>query len=237
AGDGSDTEVHVSPTLTTYLGQNVTANVTHDLQVVATSSAAEAHATANTYGGGAVAVGAPTTTAVNSPTLPSSVDLGSTLTVGGNLNVKALAHDDANPATSNLTDFVQDVNSSNDSIKFSAYGLQNGDLVTYVPSSPTDAIQTPTATGYLQQYETDANGNVIKNTAGNPIVRTYHVLQVVKSDGTIDPNNFQLGSAFNGGQIDAGNVFATGSGVDPTQNVIRFSTPHGFETGDAVHYA
>src|SRR5262249_10301088 len=52
AGRGSDTEVHVKPTITTSLGQNVTANVAHDLQVVATSTSAEGHATANSYGGG-----------------------------------------------------------------------------------------------------------------------------------------------------------------------------------------
>src|SRR5262249_41838828 len=58
-GRGSDTEVHVTPTLITFLGQNVSANVAHDIQVVATSTSAEGHATANSYGGGAAGGRAP----------------------------------------------------------------------------------------------------------------------------------------------------------------------------------
>jgi hypothetical protein len=237
AGNGSDTEVHVTPTLTAFLGQNVSANVAHDLQVVATSTAAEAHATANSYGGGFVQVGAPATTVVTAPTVLSSIGVGSTLTVGGNLSVQALAHADKS-STATLTDFIQNVDTAKDTINFPNYGLQNGDLVLYQPGSGTTPIQTPA--GSLQQYLTNPDGTVVKDSAGNNVVRTYHVLQVVNTDSqgnqTVDPNDLKLGATFDGGAVDTGNLFATGSGVDPTRNVIRFSGPHGFETGDAVHY-
>jgi hypothetical protein len=227
-GRGSDTEAHVKPTISTSLGQNVTANVAHNLEVVATSTSAEGHATANSYGGGGADVGAPTTTVVTAPTVLSSIGAGSTLTVGGDLTVKALAHADKSPAQT-LTDFIQGVDTTKDTINFIDYGLQNGDPVTYQPGSGTP-IQTPT--GNMQQYVT--------NPDGTQVVRTYHVLQVVTTDSqgkqTIDPNNLRLGDTFNGGPVNAGDPFATGSGVDATRNEIRFASAHGFVTGDAVHY-
>jgi hypothetical protein len=237
-GRGSDTEVHVTPTVTTFLGQNNSDNVAHDVQVVATSTSAEGHATANSYGGGGTDVGVPTSTVVTSPTVLSSIGVGSTLTVGGDLTAQALAHADKSTGPA-LTDFIQGVDTIKDTINFTDYGLQNGDPVLYQPASGSTPIQNSTA-GDLQQYLKNPDGTFVTDAGGNKIARTYHVLQVVTTDSqgnlAVDPNNLRLGDDFNGGQIDSGNLFATGSGVDPTRNVIRFAAAHAFQTGDAVRY-
>ncbi len=237
-GRGSDTEVHVTPTISTFLGQNVTATVANDLDVVATSTSAEGHATANSYGGGGVDVGAPTTTVVTSPSVLSSVGVGSSLTVGGNFTVQALAHADPSPGTP-LTDFIQGVDSTKDTINFPDYGLQNGAPVIYQPTSATTTpIQTPA--GNLQQYETNPDGTFVTDSAGNKIVRTYHILQVVNADSSVDPNNLRLGDAFVSGPVDAGNLFPTynfdaTSAVDSTSHFLTLSGLT-LQTGDAVVY-
>jgi hypothetical protein len=52
----------------------------------------------------------------------------------------------------------------------------------------------------------------------------------------VSPDDLMLGATFSGAPADTTSLFSPQSGVDPNRAVIRFSSPHEFQTGDAVTY-
>src|SRR5262249_24152495 len=70
---GSDVEANLSPDLAAYLGQNVQAYVTGNVDVLALSHDAEGHATAASNGGGGVDVGIPYAAVSSTPTVKSYI--------------------------------------------------------------------------------------------------------------------------------------------------------------------
>src|SRR6266496_1675297 len=108
-----------------------------------------------------------------------------------------------------------------DTITFPSHGLVDSDLVTLAPDPLPTPIDTPT--GSLSS------------------TRTYRVV-------VVDPNTLKLGASFNSAQlvisspvnqvptVDLSDPLNIASGVDAARNIIKFTGPHQFQTGDAIRY-
>ena len=118
------------------------------------------------------------------------------------------------------TDNIQNVNTSTSVITFPNSGLQTGDLVDYVQGTASSPIGTPS--GPLETTIVQSDGTITQE-------RSYPVL-------VIDANTSPAWRKFNAQQADTSGYFSTAVGIDPTLDVIRFATPDGLETGDAVEY-
>jgi Ca2+-binding RTX toxin-like protein len=199
-------ETTVTPTIAAYINCDVIVTTTGDVKVEAISHRSEGDATAKSYGGGGIDVGAAYATVTTNPTVYGFIGSGSIITAGGNVTIKASARSESSGIP--LTDEIQGVNTSTNTIIFNKHGLDDGDIVIYVSGGGT-AIGTP----------------------GGPLEsdREYGVL--VQNE-----NEIALGAAFSATTADTGDLFNPQSGVDPHRDVIRFTTLHHFETGDAVQY-
>ena len=130
----NSTNAWVTPTIEAYFGQNVSANVSHNVDIEATSSDAEGHATANFAGGGAVQVGVANANETDSPTVEGFIGSGSSITAGGNVTLKGTAN-----AVNQVNDQIASVQTGNSSITGPSLStVQTGDSVVYdYGSSPT----------------------------------------------------------------------------------------------------
>ena len=218
-GQGTNATAEAQPTISGYIASADCVTTTGAVSVHAISTAAEATATAKAYGGGGLQVGVPHATVTSSPTVSGYIGSGGNVSAGGNVTVDAEA--DSEPTESQPpTDNIQNVNTSTSVITFPNSGLQTGDLVDYVQGTASSPIGTPS--GPLETTIVQSDGTITQE-------RSYPVL-------VIDANTLQLGAQFNAQQADTSGYFSTAVGIDPTLDVIRFATPDGLETGDAVEY-
>src|SRR5262249_17186896 len=84
------TEAFAAPDVAAYAGSNVSANLTGSVDVEATSTRAEADATAKSFGGGGIDVGVPLAKAYTTPTVTGYVGSGSNITADGGVTVNAV---------------------------------------------------------------------------------------------------------------------------------------------------
>jgi hypothetical protein len=206
---GSQATARVTPVVEAVVDNGVSMqNVGGSVTLHAESLRAEGDSTAGSYGGGFVDVGAANADTDVTPTVNAFIDTGATLDVGGSVTVEALVR--AEPAASFGDTFTPDqATIDNDTIAFTQHGLATGDRVTYGPNG-NPAIAT-------------ADGGTLQ--AG----REYSV--IFTGDDTL-----QLGAIFSASGADTGDALDPENGVDALRDRVRFSVPHGFETGDAVKY-
>ena len=218
-GQGTNATAEAQPTISGYIASDDCVTTTGAVLVQSISTAAEATATAKAYGGGGIQVGVPHATVTSSPTVLGYIGSGANVSAGGNVTVYAASN--STPTQSQpVTDNIQNVNTSTSVITFPNSGLQTGDLVDYVQGTASSPIGTPS--GPLETTIVQSDGTITQE-------RSYPVL-------VIDANTLQLRAQFNAQQADTSGYFSSAVGIDPTLDVIRFATPDGLETGDAVEY-
>ncbi len=214
----------VKPIVESYIGEDVSIHATGDVNVLATSQAAEADATSKAYGGGAVNVGSANASLETSPTITSYIGDGATVVTTGNVKVRSVS-DTADTAGKELDDFFETdgVNTDNDTIQFEKHGLDDGGAVVYDPNgNPPIRTGDPAsgdALGSIIPFVGEVNNETGKPGADGKNDVTYREYSAL----VVDENTIKLGWSFDGG-----------TGLDPLQDVIRFAGPHRFETGDAV---
>src|SRR5262249_46073466 len=123
---GSDVQANLTPDLAAYLGKDVNAYVSGNIDVLATARNTEGHATAKSYGGGGVDVGIPEASVSSTPAVQSYIGSGTQVHAGGDVTVKAVADTNRMPDTSVLSDYIQSVDTTNSTITFPEHGLQTG---------------------------------------------------------------------------------------------------------------
>jgi hypothetical protein len=209
ADGGAVATANVNPVIQAYVGNNVQVqHVTGDIVIHAHSVRAEGDASAQVDGGGLADNGASNATVNSNPTVRAFIGTGSQVNADGNVTVSA--DSEAQPSGSSLGDTFNPataVNLTNDTITFPSHGLVTGDVVTY-----------------------DSNGSTPIGTPSGPL-RNGEFGSIV-----LDANTLQLGATFPGAPANTGDLFNPQPGVDLNGDVIRFASPHEFETGDAVKY-
>jgi hypothetical protein len=100
------------------------------LLVEAYVARAEADAKAKSYGGGVIDVGAAFAQAQTKPTVTASIGNNATVAADGDVVVRATA--DSIDTNVPFDDYIQDVNTTDDTITFLSHGLTDGDTVRYV---------------------------------------------------------------------------------------------------------
>ncbi len=219
AGFGTSARGTVNDNIYAYIAPYTDINVTSDLStegnivVEAWSKRAEAKATANSYGGGGIAVGAAYANATSTPSVFAYIGSGATINASGDVSVTAKA--DSVPATVPLDDKIVSIDTTTDQITFTSHGLLTSDTVTYVVGTGTLCLQGVTCSG----------------TTG--YVTSDRIFPVV----TVDEDKIVFGVLFSGTSIDAGNPLTRPNGVDSTHDVIHFSTQHNLHNGDPVLYS
>lgn len=216
---GAKARVDVKPTVNALVGENVSiVGVGGFVRVKADLSQSEGDATAAVYGGGLAQIGGASAIGEIDPTVAASIGKNAHIEAGGSVTVQA-----ASRRTDNSADFGDTFNAGtsgtnptdygNDIIFFRSHGLATGDTVVY-----------------------RANGQSAITTAGGGTLtdgREYTV--IVRGDNTLT-----LGNQFDGDEVEALQLFYLSSdvqeGADSDRDMIRFSTPHKFVTGDAVRY-
>jgi len=201
------TNASVTPTIDAYFGQYVSANVAGNVDIKATSNDAEGHATANFAGGGAIQKGSADANATDSPTVRGYIDSGSSITAGGDVTVDGSALTQGQASP----DQIGSVQTSNSSITANSLtSVNTGDSVVYDYGSSTAPIQS-----------------------GGSSLQDDRAFQAI----ALGASTVQLGSTFNAQRVNASNISNPNqSGVDPSLNVIEFSTPDTLQTGDVVQY-
>ncbi len=139
-GNGASVATNVNPTIRAYLANNAKIYSSGSVDVTATSTRAEAHATGTSIAVGGVAVGIPNVTATAAPTVKSYLSQGSVIGATGDVNVAAAAQDTPGQT---LNDQIQGVDPTTGTITFPESGLNDGDLVQYNPEGDATPIQTP----------------------------------------------------------------------------------------------
>ncbi len=219
-GSGTHATTNLFTETQSYIGNDVQLTVTEDVQVRAIAETAEGDANASSGGGGGINVGVALADLNVEPTVRAHIsgmldDDDSITTVVNARDVVVVAELREEPSSGPLDDtfnLSSDVNTSDDTIEFSQHGTENGDIVTIDHSGTT--IQTPGSLGELQEQ------------------REYSVIRV-------NENQIQLGTVFDGEQIDATEPFTASfgsGGIDPDNDVIVTSSLHNLQTGDSVKY-
>ena len=241
-----------SPTVKSWIGNNVSIvlqdGAGHDVTVYAWVDDAEADANASAYGGAlGVRIGAPSATVTSNPVAQAWIGTGTTIVAGGSVKVDAESKSAASGPT--LTDnivritndggtssgdstpaYVTDCSTSPDTLCFIKHGLITGDTVLYDPSgSPIGGLHAD------QTVCTAYNGDGSCHTQ----VTGVHVYNVIVVDG----NDVRLGDTFTGASVYNGDsAFGADTvksgvfGIDANRSMVRFSTTHDLESGDAVIY-
>ena len=230
----SDAEATASPTVDAHVGKNATLTIsetpnantcgfgsnppTANVCILAVSDDAEADANAESYSGSVgIQVGEPEATATSNPVANAYIGDGTVVVTGGNVIVQAESN--ANKPDPNKT---------------------FGDNITAV--TPDGSSGTPTTscgfaedsvcytahgliTGSQVKYVVDG-GTLIDGLVAN------HLYTVI----VVDDNTLRFGDTFSGQSANADTIVIGAMGVDGNRSMVRFATPHNFETGDAVIY-
>ena len=230
----SDAEATASPTVDAHVGKNATLTIsetpnantcgfgsnppTANVCILAVSDDAEADANAESYSGSVgIQVGEPEATATSNPVANAYIGDGTVVVTGGNVIVQAESN--ANKPDPNKT---------------------FGDNITAV--TPDGSSGTPTTscgfaedsvcytahgliTGSQVKYVVDG-GTLIDGLVAN------HLYTVI----VVDDNTLRFGDTFSGQAANADTIVIGAMGVDGNRSMVRFATPHNFETGDAVVY-
>ncbi|HEX4526566.1 MAG TPA: hypothetical protein VH108_07475, partial [Gaiellaceae bacterium] len=239
-----------SPTVKSWIGNTV--NMTfqdgagHDITVTATLENAEADASAHAYGGSlGIRIGAPDALAISEPTVQAWIGTGTTIVTGGAVKVDAESKSKLGPKLGdNIVGMTNDSGVSSgdtsncstdpDTVCFTKHGLITGDSVFYYPNGGTPISGLHTDQSVCTNYNSD--GSCHTSLSGG------HIYNVIVIDG----NTVRLGDSFSGVSIlnalsgdptyGADSVKSGILGIDANRSMVRFSTPHGLETGDAVIY-
>jgi hypothetical protein len=217
AGNGTDTRADVTPTISAYLGNADLVAVTGGVDVEAVSVHAEGHTRAESYGGGGLFIGIPVATTFTGAVVTANLGGGTVVLAGGDVTVRSAAHSDP---TGTFNDQIQAVDPATGTITFPSHGLLDGDFVSYVPAGSATPLQTPL--GPLDPS------------------RAYRVIVVtpstIKLGASFSADQLQVLSSLNGVTDDPIDPLNPASGVYAGGDAIKFSGPHGFQTGDAVVY-
>jgi hypothetical protein len=136
AGFGTQAEGKVNDAVYAYIASNASLNVTSalstegNIEIEAWSKRAEAKATANSYGGGGIAVGAAYAKATSTPSVFAFIGSSATVNASGDVSVTAKA--DSLPAALPLDDQIVTVNTTTDEVTFTSHGLMSGATVVFV---------------------------------------------------------------------------------------------------------
>ena len=209
----------ITPTIEAYVGQNDVVNVPGNVDVAATSSVAEGHANAQTYGGGVVDIAAGVSQVTTSPVVKGFIDQGSQVTAGGDISVTA-AGDQVPPPSTTAGTFnpSQTVDTQTSTIAYPT-DLGDGTEVQY------QAGNTDTPIGGLDSSQLTLNVNVSSQGSGNyKIVRTDG--NSWASDGftpgaTFDltyTNNSTDEGLFTVTSVSGDNLYVTGSSLTTGSN-------------------
>ncbi|MGH3049487.1 MAG: beta strand repeat-containing protein, partial [Gaiellaceae bacterium] len=187
------------------------------------SSTENPEADASTHGtsAGAGAFGSSDSYVVDSPIVRAYFASSSTASAGGIVSVEATLIPAA--GTTPPSYVINSVDANNNSLDVTDNGLNTGDVVSYSNGGGSDIGGAPSQTS-----ETTPDGSTVF------VNRDYNVVDFIRSGGNtvVDPSNFSLGAAFDGGACPG----TTQSCVDGSNDTITFSQPHNFVTGDAVQY-
>ena len=206
-GNGTTVQTTIDPSIKAFVDTNAKVYSSGTVDVIATSTRAEGHATGSSTSVGGVAVGIPIAEADTAPMISSYLAQGSVINATGDVAVQAFANDTPGQA---LDDKIQGVDPSTGTITFPQSGLNDGDLVQYNPNGSAMPIL------------------ILPNNTPLDPTRTYRTV-------VTGPDTLKLGASFPATTISA-SPGSPVAGVDPTQNVIEFAGPDEFVTGDAVHY-
>jgi hypothetical protein len=211
-GNKAESKATVTPIVQAFIGANaklVLGNTpSSDVTIRATSVRAEGNATSASLAVGTAATILPFGAVTTAPAVDAHIGSGTTVNAGGAVIVEAIGK--ADPTGQPLDDFFQpnmDVTAADDTIFFPSHGLNDSDNVIYK----------------------NAGGASVATRDGALVSdHTYNVLRV-------DGDHIKLGTALVGDSVDAF-AFGSNSGVDAPRDMIRFSSAHHLETGDAVVY-
>jgi len=216
---GARARVDVKPIVNALIGESVSiTGVGGFVSVKADLSQSEGDATAAVYGGGLAQIGGSSADGTIDPTVAASIGKNAHIEAGGSVTVSA-----ASRRTDKSADFGDTFNADasgthatdydNDVIFFNSHGLATGDTVVYRRN----------------------NNAAITTFGGGTLTDGREYTVIVRGDNTLT-----LGNQFDGDEVDALKLFYLNNdvqeGVDSDRDMIRFSTPHKFVTGDAVRY-
>ena len=132
------------------------------------------------------------------------------MTTAGNVLIDAFSDsDDESTALPDTFFGPDDIDASNDTIRFEAHRLLDGDVVTYHDEGSADIVLR--------------GGVVLEDTDFPSNIRQFAVMTVAGQ-----PDLLKLGAVFYGD--------ATSNQVDSSLDIIRFDYKHNFESGDPVVY-
>ena len=220
----------------------------HDVGVTALIDDAEADASASAYGGSlGIRIGAPSAIATTNPVAYAWIGTGTTIVAGGSVKVDAESKSLASgpPLTDNIVGMTNNSGSSSgdtsncstdpNTICFIKHGLVSGDSVFYYPNGGGTI-------GGLHADQTVCVPSSYQPNGSCTQTKTGHVYNVIVVDG----NTVRLGDTFTGASAYDGNTGDAAYGVDSVKSgvfgidvnrsMVRFSSPHGLESGDAVIY-
>ncbi|HET7128249.1 MAG TPA: hypothetical protein VFJ93_04150, partial [Gaiellaceae bacterium] len=240
-----------SPTVKSWIGNNVSIvlqdGAGHDVDVKAWLDDAEADSNASAYGGAlGVRIGAPDATVTSNPVVQAWIGTGTTIVAGGSVKVDAQSKSAATgpPLTDNIVGIVNDggtqsgdsnytssCSTAPDTVCFIKHGLVSGDSVLYYPNGGSTIGGLHADQTVCTEFNDD--GSCKTSVSGT------HVYNVIVVDG----NDVRLGDTFTGASVYNGDgTFGADSvktgvmGIDANRSMIRFSTTHDLESGDAVIY-
>ena len=217
-----------TPTVSAYLGTGAGASVSSNVELLATESP-EADATTHGTSAGAGAFGSSDSNVTDSPSVNAYFGASSTVNAGGLISITATLTPAGGVAPPPYV--INSVDASNNTLNVPNNGLTNGDVVSYSNGGGIDIGGAPS-----QSQQCSETGTTPPCTgSGNDVVsvtRDYNVVNYIRSDGSVDPNNISLGASFDG-QACPG---STQSCVNGSNDTISFDQAHNLLTGDAVQY-
>ena len=155
----------ITPTIAAYIGQNDTVDVAGNVTVAATSSLAEGHADAQSYGGAAINIGAGVADVTTSPIVTGYIDQGTNVNAGGAISVTSTGDDQTSPPVDPTGAFnpSTSVDTQTGTITFPV-NLSDGSQVQY----QTDPTNSPI--GGLASDQIQLNVGFMPGNAGDDII-------------------------------------------------------------------
>ena len=219
AGDGGSGTATVTTLTEATIGASTViatigsrSDATGDVDVLATSTYADADSSARSYGGGGLKIGVIFATSTTTPTVRASIGAGAGVVAAHDVTVKAEALSQPASGTPYPETFTPtQAMIDDDAIVFAAHGLSTGDRVTYSANGNT-AIDV-VGIGSLDQCVSSSD------------CREYAAI-------VVDGDTIHLGEVFSARGI--GPILLAGATGDAVFDVVRFTSPHGLQTGDPV---
>ena len=236
SGNGTTVQTTIDPTIKAFVDTNAKVYSSGTVDVIATSTRAEGHASGSSTSIGGVVVGIPNAEADTAPAISSYLAKGSVINATGDVIVETFANDTPGQA---LDDQIQGIDPTTGTLTFRQSGLSDGDLVQFQPNG--HPISTPTGNlDSSRTYRTVVTGSdtlklgasfpatITNAVPGAPVAGVGPTKNVIVFAG---PDQFKTGDAVHydtngGGSISSG-LNTTGTyyvrtiGPDAIGNTIK----------------